>query len=1169
MAANRAATKSKKAESDPAPEADVPMAGDNGGVSGTGPARESARTAGRARPVPESSEEFWYKDAVIYELHVRAFADSDGDGVGDFAGLTSKLDYLQELGVTAIWLLPFYPSPLRDDGYDIADYRGVNPQYGRMRDVRRFVREAHRRGLRVITELVLNHTSDQHPWFQKARRDKPGGKWRDFYVWSDDPTRYAEARIIFQDFETSNWTWDSVAKQYYWHRFYSHQPDLNFENPDVHKALFETVDFWFEAGVDGMRLDAVPYLYEEEGTNCENLPRTHEFLRRLRARVDEKFPGRMLLAEANQWPEDAIAYFGEGDECHMSFHFPLMPRLFMSIRMEDRFPVIDILDQTPGIPESCQWALFLRNHDELTLEMVTDEERDYMYRVYATDRQARVNLGIRRRLAPLLSNDRRKIELMHALLFALPGTPVLYYGDEIGMGDNIYLGDRDAVRTPMQWSADRNAGFSRANPQSLFLPVIIDPEYHFETVNVESQSGNLSSLLWWTKRLIALRKGYRVFGHGDIEFLSPENPKVLAFTRTLGEERVLVVANLSRFVQPVQLDLSEHGGSTPIEMFGQTRFPRISPEDEYPLTLGPHAFYWFLLEPPEESEGVGEDSGGRAEAASLELRTTPAKWFSTDAAHRWLERRLRTELPAKRWFAGKALTIRSLRVVDAVPLPARIGANEGAASLLIVRVEYVDGDDETYALPLILTTPERAERVFELTASHVLANVRERGADRRWVLCDGMADPSVGEGMLDMLSKGRKARGSKGELAATKSVAFRKRGGPVKDMRASLLNAEQSNTSAIFDDAYIMKLYRRVEQGLNPELEIGRHLTEDSSFTHAPRLAGAVEFQPDKGGEALTVAIVQEYVPNESDAWRRTLDQTRQFLDRVVAMAEHPEPRLSSGTLLDLTRRAPEEETAELIGQNVLTEANLLGTRTAELHAALADSADDHFKPEPFSRLYQRALYQSMRNGAARSVQLLRRRVGTLDEATEREARSVLAREKQIMELLRRVTTHRLNVVRIRCHGDYHLGQVLWTGRDYVIIDFEGEPARPLSERRLKRSPMADVAGMLRSYQYAAYSGVRGMIARGELSAGSSDLPRIERWAKLWESHVSGAFLRGYLDSASDAAVPFVPGDEPGVRTMLEAWLVSKAMYEVNYELNNRPDWVSIPLRGILEILGE
>src|SRR6184192_3031595 len=542
----------------------------------------------------------WYKDAIIYELHVKTFCDSDGDGIGDFRGLIEKLDYLQELGISAIWLLPFYPSPLKDDGYDIASYFDVNPHYGTLDDFRAFLDAAHGRGLRVITELVINHTSDQNPWFQKSRRGAPGSSEREMYVWSDTPEKYKDARIIFKDFETSNWAWDPVAKAYYWHRFYSHQPDLNFDNPAVLEALEKVCDFWLALGVDGLRLDAIPYLYEREDTSCENLPETHDYLRKLRTHVDGKFPNRMLLAEANQWPEDAVAYFGKGDESHMNFHFPLMPRMIMALQMEDRLPIIDILEQTPSVPDGCQWAMFLRNHDELTLEMVTDEERDYMYRVYATDPHARINLGIRRRLAPLLANSRRKIELLNTLLFSMPGTPIIYYGDEIGMGDNFYLGDRNGCRTPMQWSLDRNAGFSRANPQQLYLPVTIDPEYHYEAVNVEAQERYPFSLLNWMKRVIAMRKNFKAFSRGSLEFLYPDNAKVLAFLRRWENETIVVVANLSRFAQSAELDLSRFAGCVPMEVFSRNLFRPIR-KTRYVITLGPHAYYWFALHAPTDT----------------------------------------------------------------------------------------------------------------------------------------------------------------------------------------------------------------------------------------------------------------------------------------------------------------------------------------------------------------------------------------------------------------------------------------------------------------------------------------------------------------------------------------------------------------------------------------
>ncbi|MBV9896418.1 MAG: maltose alpha-D-glucosyltransferase [Chloroflexi bacterium] len=542
-----------------------------------------------------AEDALWYKDAILYELHVKAFFDSNDDGIGDFRGLIEKLDYIQELGVTALWLLPTYPSPLRDDGYDISDYLNIQPAYGSLQDFEALVDAAHARGLRVITELVMNHTSDQHPWFQAARRD-PASPYRDYYVWSDTDQRYPDARIIFTDTEPSNWTWDPVARQYYWHRFFSNQPDLNFDNPKVQDEMIQILKFWLDKGVDGLRLDAIPYLYEREGTICENLPEGHEYLRKVRSAIDRNYSGRMLLAEANQWPSDVRPYFGDGDECHMAFHFPLMPRIYMALRKETRTPIVEILAQTPEIPPTCQWGLFLRNHDELTLEMVTEDERDYMYTEYARDPRMRVNIGIRRRLAPLLDNSRRRQELLHSLLFSMPGTPILYYGDEIGMGDNIYLGDRNGVRTPMQWNGDRNAGFSRADPQALYLPLVIDPIYHYQAINVEAQRRGPSSLLNWMRRLIAIRKRYPVFGRGAIEFLHPSNLAVLAYLRCHESETILVVNNLSRFVQPVELDLSPYAGYVPVELFGETVFPRIT-ENPYFLSLGPHTFYWFRLEP--------------------------------------------------------------------------------------------------------------------------------------------------------------------------------------------------------------------------------------------------------------------------------------------------------------------------------------------------------------------------------------------------------------------------------------------------------------------------------------------------------------------------------------------------------------------------------------------
>ena len=561
--------------------------------------------------MPDDS--LWYKDAIIYQIHVKSYRDSNRDGFGDLNGLVEKLDYIQSLGVNTLWLLPFYPSPLRDDGYDISEYKAINPTYGTLEDFQRLLDQSHRRGLKVITELVINHTSDQHPWFQRSRRAPKGSPERDWYVWTDDPTKYEGTRIIFTDTEQSNWTWDPVAEQFFWHRFFSHQPDLNFDNPDVRAAVIDAMSFWLDMGVDGLRLDAIPYLVERDGTNCENLPETHVVLKELRAAMDAKYDDRIFLAEANQWPADVRPYFGDGDECHMAFHFPLMPRMYMALRKEDHTPIVDIMRQTPEIPAECQWAIFLRNHDELTLEMVTDEERDYMYSEYAKDPRMRINVGIRRRLAPLLDNGRRQIELMNALLFSMPGTPIVYYGDEIGMGDNVYLGDRNGVRTPMQWNAYHNAGFSEADNAALYAPPVVDVPFGYTGVNVEAQERTSTSLLRWTRRTIQVRQKSRAFGRGTFEVLTPDNRRVLVFLRRYEGDVVLCVNNLSRFAQPVELDLSPFDGWTPVELYGDQAFPRIG-ELPYFLTLGPHNFYWFRLVPPADTRTAAPEL---SEAAPL------------------------------------------------------------------------------------------------------------------------------------------------------------------------------------------------------------------------------------------------------------------------------------------------------------------------------------------------------------------------------------------------------------------------------------------------------------------------------------------------------------------------------------------------------------------------
>ncbi len=1100
-------------------------------------------------------EPLWYKDAIIYELHVKAFYDSNGDGIGDFKGLTGKIDYLQDLGVTALWLLPFFPSPLRDDGYDIADYTRIHPAYGTLRDFRQFLREAHRRGLRVITEVVLNHTSDQHAWFQRARRSKPGSRWRNFYVWSDTPDRYKETRVIFKDFESSNWAWDSVAKAYYWHRFYSHQPDLNYDNPEVRKAMFRAIDFWLGMGVDGLRLDAVPYLFEREGTNCENLPETYEFLKKLRVHVDTKFKNRMLLAEANQWPEDAAAYFGQGDECHMAFHFPLMPRLFMALRMEDRFPIIDILEQTPPIPETCQWALFLRNHDELTLEMVTDEERDYMYRVFAQDPQMRINLGIRRRLAPLLGNHRRRIELMNGLLFSMPGTPIIYHGDEIGMGDNIYLGDRNGVRTPMQWSGDRNAGFSKANPQKLYLPVILDPEYHYEAVNVEVQQNNPHSPLWWMKRRIAIRKHFKAFGRGTMEFLYPENRKILVFIRTYGDERILVAANLSRFVQCAELDLSSFQGMAPLEIFGQTMFPPIG-KLPYFLTLGPRDFYWFSLVPQAVDQAFLT-----AREPQLPTLEVTGKWehLFRGNAKAALENVLPDYLRVKRWFGGKAHSIKSAKIREVIPA----GNGSPAAYVTLVQVEYADEDAETYALPLAYATDEKVDQILQDYPQAALARLHVKDRGEKGIIYDAMVDRDFSGMLLEIIVRRRRPKGTEGGLIASSTRAFREiRGAMVTPLEPSILKAEQSNTSITYGDRFILKLFRRLHPGVNPDLEIGRFLT-DKGFGNIPPVAGSIEYH--KGGEdPMTLAILQALVPNQGDAWEYTLDVLGHFFEQILAQpTEVPNAGLTSQRLLELVATEPPEEVFEKIGPYAEA-ARLLGQRTAELHVMLASAPDNPaFAPEPFSKLYQRALYQSMRSLASNVFHLLRQRLGNLPDPVRPKAQNILDHEGDIINRFRSVMEQRITAMRIRCHGDYHLGQVLCTGKDFIIIDFEGEPARPISERRIKRSPLRDVAGMLRSFHYAAYARLFAQQKAGLIR--SEDFSYLESWVEFWHSWVSVLFLKAYLEVAAQGA--FLPRTREELQVLIDIYLLEKAIYEVGYELNNRPEWIRIPLQGILRQL--
>jgi len=1096
-------------------------------------------------PAPSATEDdaYWYKDAIIYQAHVKAFFDSNNDGVGDFPGLTRKLDYLSGLGITCIWLLPFFPSPLKDDGYDISDYRSVHPSYGTLEDFRAFVRAAHERRIKVLIELVVNHTSDQHPWFQRARYAPAGSPERAFYVWSDTDKKFPETRIIFTDTERSNWAFDPVARQYYWHRFFSHQPDLNHNNPAVVDAVIDVMKFWLDLGVDALRLDAVPYLCVREGTNNENLPETHAVLKRMRRELDTAYRGRMLLAEANQWPADVRAYFGDGDECHMAFHFPLMPRMFMALQQEDRHAITEILNQTPDIPESCQWALFLRNHDELTLEMVTDEERDYMYSVYANDPQMRLNVGIRRRLAPLVENSRRRVELLHSLLFALPGTPIIYYGDELGMGDNIYLGDRNGVRTPMQWSSDRNAGFSRADPARLYAPPIMDPVYGYEAINVEAQERYPFSLLTWMKRLIAMRKQHRVFGRGSLEFIYPQNRKVLAFLRKDDRETILIVANLSRSLQPAYLDLRHYEGLIPVEMTGLTEFPRIGGQP-YFLTLGPYASYWFTLQsqPMQTAPRVTSSADPNAAVAeSLPTLLMGAEWQNLlDSGTRGvLERQaLRPFLQRQRWFASKAREIRHASFSDWAP----IATGPIPTFLTIVTVEYTEGRAEAYLLPLALVPADQADALARESASAVVARIA--GA-RKGAIVDAAHVEESCDAMLSLIAHGTSVPSARGQVRGCAVAGVQP--SLVAEVEWSRPGGDQSNTVVFGSHQLMLKLFRRLEPSVNPEYELGRYLTE-RRFPRIPALMGALEYDR-QGLEPGTLAIVQSSITHQGSGWEYTVDDLRRYFEHVVA-------RPAAQALSSRETPPPFFNSLEHL---YLTSATTLGRRTAELHATLADSISPPFVPEPCDRAALNRLADRMIEHGQASLAMLRARIPTLSEPNRPLAADVAARTRALIARFDAIRTLEHAGQLIRVHGDYHLGQVLRTEADFMILDFEGEPARSIAERRVKQSPMKDIAGMVRSYSYAAYAA---------LFAFTTHTPdrdaALHGWADTWQHWAAHAFLSGYTSAAGDA--PFLPRGDAWL-ALLWAFMLEKALYELEYELNHRPDWLPIPLLGIQKLL--
>ena len=1070
------------------------------------------------------TDQLWYKDACIYQLHVKSFCDSNGDGIGDFPGLLSKLDYIADLGANAIWLLPFYPSPLLDDGYDISEYRNVHPDYGTLADFRQFVRAAHARGIRVITELVINHTSDQHRWFQRARQAKPGSSHRNFYVWSDTDQKYADTRIIFLDTERSNWTWDPIAGAYYWHRFYSHQPDLNFDNPQVMRAVLSVMRFWLEMGVDGLRLDAVPYLVEREGTTNENLPETHAVLKRFRAEVDAAYPGRMLLAEVNQWPEDTKDYFGDGDECHMAFHFPLMPRMYMAIAREDRFPISDIMRQTPPIPNNCQWAIFLRNHDELTLEMVTDDERDYLWQTYAADRRARLNLGIRRRLSPLLERDRRRIELMNSLLLSLPGTPVIYYGDEIGMGDNLHLGDRNGVRTPMQWSYDRNGGFSRADPAALVLPPIMDPLYGYGAVNVEAQTRDPHSLLNWMRRMLAVRRRHPAFGRGTLTFLYPKNRKILAFLREFENETLLCVANVAHSHQAVELDLSTFNGRVPVELSAGTPFPPIG-ELSYLLTLPPYGFYWFAL-------GTMSDWPSwhtPAPEPLPEFMTLVVRGRVCDALLRMARDAVENEIlpqyiAKRRWFGLKDEKIESTRIARLIDI------GEGAEEILLGEIEVKTKSGKTsWLLPLGVLWEDGTNAA--LPSRLALARVRQHR--RVGLLTDGFALTSFARRFTQAMAADVELKQAEGALHFRSMPGGRDLLRTQTDAEVNWLAAEQSNSSLTIGDQLMLKIYRRILPGEHPESEMGRYLTAQG-FAHTPPLLGDV-IQVASDGTPHTLAIAVGFIRNQGDAWSWTLDQLRHALDQITA------PEIT-----------PEIELADL--KAVMA---AIGRRLGEMHAILArETSDPAFGPQTADAEDAARWGKKVEGRLVKALALIADQSSWRRDQDRERATALLDRREALISAIEFLAKAGEGMPTTRIHGDFHLGQVLVASGDVYIIDFEGEPAASIAERRSKASPLRDVAGLLRSIDYAGAA----LMDRNDMNGVPINEARRDEFIARFRNRASQAFLHDYWEASPLR-------NSPSARALLELFLIEKAAYEIAYEAANRPNWLAVPLAGLSRLL--
>lgn len=1083
----------------------------------------------------------WHKSAIIYQLHVRAYCDSNGDGIGDFPGLTSKLGYLKDLGINTLWLLPFYPSPLRDDGYDISDYCNIHPDYGTLADFRVFLRESRKLGLNVITELVINHTSDQHPWFQSARNASVDSITRNYYVWSDTSKKYEGTRIIFTDTEKSNWTWDATAKAYYWHRFFSHQPDLNFANPHVIKAIVHAMRFWFDMGVNGMRLDAIPYLCERENTSNENLPETHAVIRFLRAEMDKHFHNKIFLAEANQWPEDVSEYFGNGDECHMAFHFPLMPRIFMAVAQEDRHPIIDILTQTPEIPPNCQWANFLRNHDELTLEMVTHRERDYMYNIYAVDQRARINVGIRRRLAPLMEGDRSKIELLNSLLLSMPGSPVLYYGDEIGMGDNIYLGDRNGVRTPMQWSPDRNGGFSRADPQRLYLPPIMDAVYGYEAVNVEAQSRNTSSLLNWMRRLIATYKSQIAFGHGTLRFLHPGNRKILAYLREFEMESVLCVVNLACSAQPVELDLAAYKGRVPIELLGRTAFPAIG-ELPYLLTLPAYGFYWFRLSTDAAPPAWHVDKLPREELPVLvmplglvnTLQASPSG-DSKNALLRKTRLQLESEvlpayLSAQRWFHAIEKPITALQL----EVGTEWTSSDGAQWLpLLINVAHRPDDVQCYFLPLGMLFEDAADQHYHNLSPWLLAKVRQRAS--MGILYDALGDNVFCQFLLNEFVNEKRLPFPGGDVVFFRTSAF-----PVLMDTHTVLHPalDQNNTSVIYGQQLILKVHRRIREGIDPEMEMGQFLSETSPCSSVAPLAGGITQHID--GRCRSIAVLHHYVINQGNGWQNTQDYLDRFFHRCVN-----EP---------VQARDP--------GKHALYQVQMyrLGQRTAELHRALAlHSGNSAFDPEPLAVDDINVLINQCRETLISQFFLLKQRIPSLPEPTRHMCEELLGSESQLLSLLVPFLHEGPPLFKSRIHGHYQLGQLLCAKTDFFIINFAGDPERPDDLRRAKQSPLRDIADMTYSLYSAAF-----LALHRHLEERPEQRKLLEFGARDWALTAVDSFLTSYRRAI--AGCPTHPTSLAQEQGLLTLYLVENALALLRTNLAVPQETLEVAARLLLDV---